>query len=337
MSRQISLFAERISRFLRYNINMTDINKIFMTAINALFLITPRGSKKEIAELMHLSTGHFSDILSGRRGTSEERRRELCYLIRDNYLAASDFHYSDVLAYGQAILDSHPSVQLARQALYDNLKIHYATLLNEWHGFLETYDNEYIENSYQFHNKFININPHKRGESIKTGKPTPDLTPHTLTDSELADRGFLTVPFSTTMKLAAGNGGTSRNYIEIDEDADTSNIIIHGPTLGVHNANHLQAFRVDGDSMEPLIAQGGIVLVDKTITRLDDDRFREGGIYMLCWEDDGLCAVKRLRWAELGKLVAIESANPSTPTIFKKTKEIHQLIGKIIWAWREFE
>ena len=175
------------------------------------------------------------------------------------------------------------------------------------------------------------------GYALLTGKPAPDLTPHTLTDSELADRSFLTVPFSTTMKLAAGNGGTTLNYIDVDEDADSSTIIIHGPTLGVHNANHLQAFRVDGDSMEPLIAQGGIVLVDKTVTRLDDDRFREGGIYMLCWEDDGLCAVKRLRWAELGKLVAIESANPNTPTIFKKTKEIHQLIGKIIWSWREHE
>ena len=174
------------------------------------------------------------------------------------------------------------------------------------------------------------------GRAIIENRPIPDLAPHTLTDSELADRGFLTVPFSTTMKLAAGNGGTTLNYIDVDEDADSSTIIIHGPTLGVHNANHLQAFRVDGDSMEPLIAQGGIVLVDKTITRLDDTRFREGGIYMLCWEDDGVCAVKRLRWAELGKLVAIESANPNTPTIFKKTKEIHQLIGRIIWAWREF-
>ena len=158
-----------------------------------------------------------------------------------------------------------------------------------------------------------------------------------LSDKELKNQGFIKIPFSTTMKLAAGNGGTTLNYIDIDEDADSSTIIIHGPTLGVHNANHLQAFRVAGDSMEPLIAQGGIVLVDKTITRLDDDRFREGGIYMLCWEDDGLCAVKRVRWVEKPRTLAIESATPSTPTIFKKTKEIHQLIGKIIWAWREFE
>ena len=156
-----------------------------------------------------------------------------------------------------------------------------------------------------------------------------------LSDKELKNQGFIKIPFSTTMKLAAGNGGTTLNYIDVDEDADSSTIIIHGPTLGVHNANHLQAFRVDGDSMEPLIAQGGIVLVDKTVTRLDDDRFREGGIYMLCWEDDGLCAIKRVRWADRPTLLAIESANPNSPTIFKKPKEIHQLIGKIIWSWRE--
>lgn len=66
------------------------------------------------------------------------------------------------------------------------------------------------------------------------------------------------MPFSDHMKLAAGGGGT----ILIDEDVDESKIVVHGSSLGLKSNKGLQAFRVGGDSMEPLIAEGGIVLAD---------------------------------------------------------------------------
>lgn len=170
------------------------------------------------------------------------------------------------------------------------------------------------------------------GLAILENRPPPKPEANYLSSNELSERRFLTVPFSTTMKLAAGGGG-----VPIDYNEEVSDIVIHGPTLGYRTADNLQAFRVGGDSMEPEIAEGGIVLVDKTITRLDDSRFREGSIYMLCYEADGVCAVKRLRWAEEGRTLAIESTNPAFPTVYKKIKEIYNLVGKVVWAWREFE
>ena len=169
------------------------------------------------------------------------------------------------------------------------------------------------------------------GRAILENRPIPSPEPKYLSSEELTERGFLTVPFSLEMRLSAGGGGT----IQVDDDEDKSKIIIHGPTLGYHNSNNLQAFRVGGESMEPEIVAGGIVLVDKTHNRLE--QLKDGSVYVGCWESDGECHVKRLRWADEGKLVAIESVNPMFPIIYKRPKDFYQLIGKVVWAWREFE
>ena len=94
-------------------------------------------------------------------------------------------------------------------------------------------------------------------------------------------------------------------------------------------------FRVGGDSMEPLIAKGGIVLAD--LKHNDVGHIHEGGVYVLCWDrEDGECAVKYLRWAERGKLLSVESENSFYKPVFKRVDEV-LLIGRVIWAWRDFD
>lgn len=144
---------------------------------------------------------------------------------------------------------------------------------------------------------------------------------------DLAD--FFRVPFSDQMRLAAGGGGT----IPITDGEDTSTVVVHGPSLGRLNARNLQAFRVGGDSMEPIIAKGGIVLAD--LTQHEVRNLHEGRIYVLCWDlEDGECAVKRLKWAERNKLLAIESENGFYETIYRRPTEV-RLIGRVIWSWRD--
>lgn len=155
---------------------------------------------------------------------------------------------------------------------------------------------------------------------------TGDLPPEAM-----RERGFFTVPFSEDMRLAAG----SQHAVPFTHTAEESRIVVHGPSLGRRTARNLQAFRVGGSSMEPLIADGGIVLADTTHTDLR--RIREGRIYVLCWDlSDGECAVKFLRWAEKGRILSVESENPLNKPVFKRADEV-VLIGKVIWAWREFE
>lgn len=167
------------------------------------------------------------------------------------------------------------------------------------------------------------------GRAKLENRPRPEFEPRFLTADEMTERGFFSVPFSDNMRLAAGGGGT----IPITDDGDNSNVIVHGPSLGRRNAKGLQAFRVGGDSMEPLIAEGGIVMVDTLLN--DITRIREGGIYVLCWDlSDGECAVKRLRWAEKPRLLSIESYDPFYAPVFKDVKDV-VLIGEVVWSWRE--
>jgi phage repressor protein C with HTH and peptisase S24 domain len=134
------------------------------------------------------------------------------------------------------------------------------------------------------------------------------------------------------MRLAAGSGGT----IDITDDIGTSTIVIHAPSIGRTSSRNLQAFRVGGDSMEPEIAQGGIVLADISENNLG--RLKEGKIYVLCWEIyEGECAVKYLSWAERDRSVLITSPdNRLHRPIIKHVNEI-QLIGRVIWSWREHD
>jgi len=175
-----------------------------------------------------------------------------------------------------------------------------------------------------------------RGRDIMDGKapspPLADADPIPLPDDELESYEFLKIPFSDHMRLAAGQGGA----IPYTYEADDSPVVLHRDALHLRaaNARKLQAFRVGGDSMEPILAQGGIVVADLSKNKLDS--LEEGAIYVLCWDrDHGECAVKRLRWAERGRLLAIESADHEVnPTIYRHPDEV-LLIGKVIWSWRE--
>ncbi|MDR2935660.1 MAG: LexA family transcriptional regulator [Candidatus Adiutrix sp.] len=153
--------------------------------------------------------------------------------------------------------------------------------------------------------------------------------PAPLDDQAMVEQGFLKVPFSDDLRLAAGGGGA----VPFTYEAADSPVVVHGPSLGRRNAHQLQAFRLGGDSMEPLLASGGIVIAD--LSHNDLNHLREGSVYVLCWDlYDGECAAKYLRWAEKGRWLSIESENKRYAPVVKAVEEV-RLIGKIIWAWRE--
>ena len=140
---------------------------------------------------------------------------------------------------------------------------------------------------------------------------------------------FWRVPFSDQPRLNGGFGGA----ITISHGPDLSPVMVHGPTLGRAGPDGLRAIRVGDDAMEPLIALGGIILVD-----LDDQdwsRLKEGSIYVLSWDlVGGECAVRRLKWVERGKLAAIESEKAAAATIYLRPGEV-RLIGRVIGSWRD--
>ena len=195
---------------------------------------------------------------------------------------------------------------------------------------IKEFDRRRVAKFFQFgYESFLEV-----GRDILAGREPREDDPEVfggVTEDGLLERGFIVVPFSDSMKLAAGSGGT---IIDVTEDDRESTVIVHGPSIRRTSPRGLQAFRVGGDSMEPVIAKGGIVVAD--LYDNDLGRLKPGKVYVLCWDlSEGECAVKYLRWAEPGRLLAITSPNQELyPPIYREARDV-RLVGRVIWACRD--
>jgi transcriptional regulator with XRE-family HTH domain len=229
--------------------SMEDINKTFQAALE--HFLTKRGDQAALADRTDVSTSHINDILKGRRGGTEEKRRALAAA-----LGYPGRHYEDFLDLGRAIC---------------------------------------------------------------AGRPLPEPPADGLNEADLAATGYFQIPLNQTSQPAGLQG----------QKTAAEAVVVHGSTLGVKSGRHLRAFTVGGDSMEPLLAQGGLVVADLTKNRAEN--LKDGSIYVLRY--DGGEAVKFLCWAEKGKLLALESENKSYKPVFRRVKEVI-LIGRVIWSCR---
>jgi len=174
------------------------------------------------------------------------------------------------------------------------------------------------------HEHFLNI-----GRAILAGQPIPaEQRTDYASEADLAGAGCFQVPLDWADRLEAGGGRIQRS-VKLE---NTAHIVVHGPTLGRKNGHGLRAFVVVGDSMEPLLAQGGIAVADLTKNRAEN--LKEGAAYVVSYDEEVAGAIKYLRWAEKGKILSIESDNKFYKPVFRKAREVI-LIGRVIWSCRE--
>ena len=240
---------------------MQDINKIFRQALLHFFdpASAKYGEQAALARKAGIVPSHLHDILVGRCGATEEKRRQF----------AAIFGYPD--------------------RLYDN--------------FLEV------------------------GRCKLAGQPVPEPPNNFATPEDLADDEYFRVPLDQADRLGAGG---IHSLGQAKPERKTT-FLVHGPSLGRKNSRNLRAFVVGGDSMEPLIGDGGLVVADLTRNKLTD--IKDGGIYVIGWDEEG--SVKYLRWLEKDKLLAVESENNKFyKTVIKRPKDV-TLIGQVIWSCRK--
>lgn len=96
------------------------------------------------------------------------------------------------------------------------------------------------------------------------------------------------------------------------------------------NHTKMSLIRVEGDSMEPTLYSGDIVLVDGNRNYID----LHGGIYAILVEDSIM--IKRIQLLFTEKKLKIISDNPKYEPLIVSPDVIH-IIGKIIWIGREIE
>ncbi|MBI9090739.1 MAG: hypothetical protein JEZ12_16095 [Desulfobacterium sp.] len=181
----------------------------------------------------------------------------------------------------------------------------------------------------------------QRGKDLIEGKdPIPkQSTPfiiQTNTDEEKvlleqSTANYRGVPLMDSGRLAAWSNGAAFDEYE----TPTSEVLVYIPELG-HRAKHnLVAVRVGGDSMEPLVPEGSIIIIDK-----EDREFVDNKVFAVSTEDGGVqtLAVKRVRKFEKAKGFVLWSENNNyQPKLVIESDWLRLCVGRVIWMWRSFD
>ena len=137
-----------------------------------------------------------------------------------------------------------------------------------------------------------------------------------LIESDKIDNYIFKIPYYENIKASAG-GGTINEYSEYKLIQ-----INHLPKNT--NKNNLFCITVTGDSMEPVLKHGSIVIVDKNITDIID-----GNMYV--FRQDDFLRVKKFSYEK--HKIKISSYNSNYSTEYYSVDEIQslQILGKVIY------
>jgi len=134
---------------------------------------------------------------------------------------------------------------------------------------------------------------------------------------KLREEDYVSIPL-TESSIAAG-----QPIIQADKIEDY--VLLHIRAAG--KRKNLVASRVDGDSMEPMLHSGDIVVIDR-----DDKRIAKNRIYAI-FHEEGLTA----KYVERKKdLLILRPINPNSDVQIIDLKELQDpIVGRIIGAWKE--
>lgn len=165
------------------------------------------------------------------------------------------------------------------------------------------------------------------GQSLTLGSPLPNYSP-----AEISIKGeeFAHIPIHQAM-LSAGGGAHNGQEAVIDQLAFRKDWLVR-MGLAVSKAG---LARVQGDSMQPTLWPGDMVLIDTRISepkirKKDKNDQRRAPVYALI--DDDEARVKRIERPSEDVLMLI-SDNPDYSPEFRQGSDLNsiQIIGKVVW------
>jgi len=134
---------------------------------------------------------------------------------------------------------------------------------------------------------------------------------------KIRDEDYISIPL-TDSSIAAGQPIIQENKIE-------DYVLLHIRAAG--KKNNLVASRVDGESMEPMLHSGDIVVIDR-----DDKKIQKNTMFAIFYED-GLTA----KYVERkNDILILRPINPNSEVqILNLRENPDPIVGRIIGAWKE--
>lgn len=171
---------------------------------------------------------------------------------------------------------------------------------------------------------------------VDTGGPPPDNRPEPIINVQVSDfdnksimngmaDDYRGIPLYESVRLAAGSNGMA-----FDPNEEPSSIVVvYKPELQGCSKHNLAAIKVGGDSMEPSIPIGSIVVVD-----LSDKEFAKGKVFVVNTPEAGLdiASIKRVQMWEKG--FALISDNWKYPPELSPLDWDQLCVGRVVWMWK---
>jgi phage repressor protein C with HTH and peptisase S24 domain len=138
--------------------------------------------------------------------------------------------------------------------------------------------------------------------------------------------GFVLVPLFN-VEASAGGGALVPEEEVIDRLAFKEEWIKRD--LGV-NPSDLALITTIGDSMEPTLRAGDMILLDKSVETVKDE-----AVYAFLV--DGMLLIKRVRWEADGGLSLLSDNSVYSPVVISRERKAElRVVGRLIWAGRRF-
>ncbi|MDD7908608.1 S24 family peptidase [Pseudovibrio exalbescens] len=167
-----------------------------------------------------------------------------------------------------------------------------------------------------------------KGANVNIGWLTTGIGPMRPSDDQSTlPLNVITIP-RVDVRLAAGTGALNGDHLETVEEIPFTREFLGGK-LGRASQDGLIILTAQGDSMDPLIADGDLVMIDRKRNELAD------GVYAFVY--GGMARVKRLRPTIQGDLELI-SQNPEYKDELLKRSDLEDfhIIGKVVWCGHRF-
>jgi len=147
-------------------------------------------------------------------------------------------------------------------------------------------------------------------------------------DVTVYQKSFVSVPLYDARAATGAGGGAVIDQEHIADVLQFSEVWIKRELRAT--PSDLYLIYVDGESMEPTLRSGDVILLDRRATKPDRE-----GIYIL--RMDGMLLVKRLQGLP-GSMIKVASDNPAYESFTVRLAEMQDqdfaILGRVVWSGR---